>query len=406
MKPTKLFLFLAVAVLLGACTSKKQQPEDVLNAALEKVERIKVAGYEIEEKVKAPYEKEWADIRHCRYIEQDNPQDTTIGASVLHYMEDGSLLSAYDGTNSVTFHHEEKRTVVKDFLDTKSLSLPFRPYTPPFYNYVKSLIRYIQNTSDSIHVDVEETEEDYIYKLSIYEDRQVEFFGRAYKMPHNPYDLSEEDAYSYYTLWIRKADTMPYRYLREMSHNINEVTCYNTEWSEDASASNPIVAMDFVRLHGGYKVHYVGKRDTEKEASDDELLLGKAAPEWTLKDIDGKAVTLESLRGKPTIINLTGLGCGPCIQSYPELVEMSKRFNVVSIESWGKSAQSLRDYAAHHKITYPMLLGEDTVLNAYIGTSRSVPVFFYLDENHIVRKVDRGYAKGMISRSTEGLGWE
>lgn len=29
MKPTKLFLFLAVAVLLGACTSKKQQPEDV-----------------------------------------------------------------------------------------------------------------------------------------------------------------------------------------------------------------------------------------------------------------------------------------------------------------------------------------------------------------------------------------
>ena len=265
MKTTKLFLFLAVAVLLGACKSKTQQPEDVLNAALEKVERIKVAGYEIEEKVKAPYEKEWADIRHCRYIEQDNPKDTTIGASVLHYMEDGSLLSAYDGTNSVTFHHEEKRTVVKDFLDTKSLSLPFRPYTPPFYNYVKSLIRYMQNTSDSIHVDVEETEEDYIYKLSIYEDRQVEFFGRAYKMPHNPYDLSEEDAYSYYTLWIRKADTMPYRYLREMSHNINEVTCYNTEWSEDASASNPIVAMDFVRLHGGYKVHYVGKRDTEKD---------------------------------------------------------------------------------------------------------------------------------------------
>ncbi len=397
---------LAVAVLLGACKSKTQQPEDVLNAALEKVERIKVAGYEIEEKVKAPYEKDWASIRHCRYIEQDNPRDTTIGASVLHYMEDGNLLSAYDGTNSVTFHHEEKRTVVKDFLDTKSLSLPFRPYTPPFYNYVKSLIRYMQNTSDSIHVDVEETEEDYIYKLSIYEDRQVEFFGRAYKMPHNPNDFSEEDAYSYYTLWIRKADSMPYRYLREMSHNINEVTCYNTECSDDASDSNPIVAMDFVRLYEGYKVHYVGKRDTEKETREDELLLGKTAPEWTLKDINGKTVTQESLRGKPTIINFTGLGCGPCIQSYPELVEMSKRFNVVSIESWGKSVQSLRDYAAHHKITYPMLLGEDTVLNAYIGTSRGVPVFFYLDENHIVRKVDRGYAKGMISRSSEGLGWE
>ena len=35
MKPTKLFLALSVAVLLGACKSKTQQPEDVLNAALE-----------------------------------------------------------------------------------------------------------------------------------------------------------------------------------------------------------------------------------------------------------------------------------------------------------------------------------------------------------------------------------
>ncbi|MBR5841718.1 MAG: TlpA family protein disulfide reductase, partial [Bacteroidaceae bacterium] len=79
---------------------------------------------------------------------------------------------------------------------------------------------------------------------------------------------------------------------------------------------------------------------------------------------------------------------------------------VVSIESWGKSAQSLRDYAAHHKITYPMLLGEDSVLNDYVGTYRGVPVFFYLDESHIVRKVDRGYGEGMISRSIEELGWK
>jgi hypothetical protein len=45
---------------------------------LENVERIKVAGYELEEKVKAPYEKEWADIRHCRYIEQDNPKRLNV----------------------------------------------------------------------------------------------------------------------------------------------------------------------------------------------------------------------------------------------------------------------------------------------------------------------------------------
>ncbi|MBO5083612.1 MAG: TlpA family protein disulfide reductase [Bacteroidaceae bacterium] len=405
MKPTKLFLVLAAAVLLGACTPKKQQSEDCLKHALETVERIKVAGYEIEEKVKAPYEKDWSSIRHNRFVEQDNPQDTTIGASALRYGEDGWIFSVYDGINLASFNHDEKRIVVEDFLDAKSQALPFRMYHPPFFSYVKSLIRYMLTTTDSINLDVEETDEDFIYKLSIYEDRQVEFFGRAYKMPENPFALSEEDAYSYYTLWIRKGDAMPYRYLREMSHNVQDVTCHHAEWSEEVTTS-PIVATDLILLHGSYKVHYVGRRDMDKEARQHEQLIGKAAPEWTLKDMNGKSVALSSLRGKPTIINLTGLGCGPCAQAYPELVELSKRYNIVSIESWGKSAQSLRDYAAHHKISYPMLLGEDAVLNAYVGTNRGVPVFFYLDENHIIRKVDRGYAKGMISRSTEELGWE
>ena len=107
MKPTKLLLALSVAVLLGACTPRKLQPEDCLKHALETVERIKVAGYEIEEKVKAPYEKDWSSIRHNRFVEQDNPQDTTIGASALRYGEDGWIFSVYDGINLASFNHDE-----------------------------------------------------------------------------------------------------------------------------------------------------------------------------------------------------------------------------------------------------------------------------------------------------------
>ena len=183
-----------MAVLLGAC-GNKEKPEAYLKIALENVERIKVAGYELEEKAKVPYEKDWSSIRRNKCVEQDNPQDTTIGASALHYDGDGHILSVYDGTNHVYFHHDEKRIVVKDFLDAQSMSLPFRTYQPPFFNYTKSLIRYMLTTNDSISLDVEETKEDYIYKLAIYEDRQVEFFGRDYKMPEDPNIFSEEDAY-------------------------------------------------------------------------------------------------------------------------------------------------------------------------------------------------------------------
>ena len=41
-----------------------------------------------------------------------------------------------------------------------------------------------------------------------------------------------------------------------------------------------------------------------------------------------------------------------------------------------------------------------------VGGDRGVPVYFYLDKNHIIRKVDRGYTHGRIAKSIKELGWE
>lgn len=393
--------------LSTVCTSCNQEltQEEYLKKVLTNVEKIKVAEYEITEKVKAPYEKKWNRIFQVKKIEHDNPADTTLGFSCVEDVKEEKRILVYDGTLAVTVDNNDKTVTVKDFQDKRSKSFPHRPYWPPFFNYVKSLMRYMLTTTDSIQLVREETEEDYIYKLSIYEDQQVEFFGRDYKTTKSPFSLGEEDEYSFYTLWIRKADALPYRYLREMSHQVQDITCRLTTWS-DQPAKEAIVATDYIPKEG-YEVHYVGKEEQKKEGrSFEEQLVGKPAPGWALKDIDGKDISLKSLRGKPTIINLTGLGCGPCALSYPELVEMSKRFNVVSIEAWGNKVQSLIEYVEHHKITYPFLPGNEDVLNAYVDGNRGVPVYFYLNKNHIIQKVDRGYKLGMIGQSVKALGWE
>ena len=397
-------LMMGVASMISCTSSTHEQTlEGYLEKVLANTKKIKVAEYEITSKTKAPYEKGWTLTSEAKIIEHDNPKDTTIGASEVKHNNLG-VSSIYDGTNYVHINHKEKSVTIKDFQDRQSKALPFRMYGPPFFNYVKSLMRYMLTTTDSIQLVREETEEDYIYKLSIYEDQQVEFFGRDYRIPGTSLFFSEEDAYSFYTLWIRKADNMPYRYLREMSHNVQDITCNLISWS-DQPAQKPIVATDYIP-DKGYEVHYAGRSEQKKkDASVDELLVGKAAPEWTLKDMDGKEICLKSLRGKPTIVNLTGIGCGPCALSYSELVEMSKQFNVVSIEAWGNNVQRLIDYAEHHKITYPFLVGNDEVLNAYVGGDRGVPVFFYLDSNHIVRKVQHGYATGIIAQNIKDLGW-
>lgn len=400
-------LMMAAIVVGTTCTSCNREltQEEYLKKVLANVEKIKVAEYETTKKVKAPYEKKWNRIKQGKVTEHDNPADTTLGFSCVEDVKAEKRVLVYDGTLSVTVNDNDKTITVKDFQDKQSKLLPFRLYGPPFFNYVKSLMRYMLTTTDSIQLVREETEEDYIYKLSIYEDQQVEFFGRDYKVPRPPFSLSEEDGYSFYTLWIRKTDEMPYRYLREMNHNVQDITCHLASWS-DQPAKESIVATDYIPEEG-YEVHFVGKEEQKKKAlSVAELLVGKPAPDWTLKDIDGKEVSLKSLRGKPTIINLTGLGCGPCALSYPELVEMSKRFNVVSIEAWGNKVQSLIDYVEHHRITYPFLPGNDEVLNAYVGGDRGVPVYFFLDADHRIQKVARGYNKGTIAKVIKELGWE
>lgn len=46
---------------------------------------------------------------------------------------------------------------------------------------------------------------------------------------------------------------------------------------------------------------------------------GKIAPDFTLQDLDGKNLTLSSLRGKYLVLDFWGSWCGWCIKGFPEM---------------------------------------------------------------------------------------
>jgi hypothetical protein len=169
-------------------------------------------------------------------------------------------------------------------------------------------------TQDSILIDFQDFADSLVFSLTILEDRQVEFFGKAFYMGNTPYNFDETT--SKYTIGINKSTDLPYRVLREMSHDVCSITVsdvkLNTLKLENFKASDYFMPDYAVALYGSGR---------NKEKGSD--LIGKIAPDWVLKDANDHAVALADFKGKVVLIQFTSVSCGPCRASIPFLKRLA-----------------------------------------------------------------------------------
>src|SRR5262249_5738199 len=59
---------------------------------------------------------------------------------------------------------------------------------------------------------------------------------------------------------------------------------------------------------------------------DPEKSIGMPAPEFTLKDLNGKDVALNDYKGKVVLVNFWATWCTPCLGEIPELIEMQEKY--------------------------------------------------------------------------------
>ncbi|MBO3097623.1 TlpA disulfide reductase family protein [Gelidibacter pelagius] len=57
-----------------------------------------------------------------------------------------------------------------------------------------------------------------------------------------------------------------------------------------------------------------------------KTMLDEEAPSFSLKDMDGKEVSLEALKGKTVILDFWATWCGPCIASFPGMQEVVTKY--------------------------------------------------------------------------------
>lgn len=137
--------------------------------------------------------------------------------------------------------------------------------------------------------------------------------------------------------------------------------------------------------------------------------VGKPAPlNFTLKDMNGVNVKLESFKGKIILLNFWATWCPPCKVEIPDLIALQEQYRndlVVLGFSVDDTAEQLRPFAAEYQINYPVLvgLGHENVQEAY-GPMWGIPVTVIIDrEGRIARKQSGIRTREQIEREIKAL---
>lgn len=101
--------------------------------------------------------------------------------------------------------------------------------------------------------------------------------------------------------------------------------------------------------------------------------------EFTLKDVEGKDVSLASYKGKVVLIDFWATWCGPCKVEIPHFIEFQDKYGSKGLQIVGISVDDpvdkLLPYVKEMGMNYPVLqgLGRDEVQDAY-GPILGIPV--------------------------------
>lgn len=121
-------------------------------------------------------------------------------------------------------------------------------------------------------------------------------------------------------------------------------------------------------------------------------LVGKPAPDFSLKDEKGNTIRLNRYRGKVVLLHFWATWCPPCVEEFPSLDKMVKKFDPakfvllpLSVDEEGINA--IREFRKRVSFGFPVVLDSKADVADLYGTYR-LPESFLIDgSGKVVKKI-------------------
>ncbi|MGE3956520.1 MAG: TlpA disulfide reductase family protein [Vicinamibacterales bacterium] len=123
---------------------------------------------------------------------------------------------------------------------------------------------------------------------------------------------------------------------------------------------------------------------------------------FTVRDVDGKAISMADLRGKVVLVNFWATWCPPCRAEIPDLVKLQEKYKdrlvIIGVSEDEIPPEEVKAFAVGQKVNYPIVMATPELQKIFKGVS-ALPTTFVIDPEG---KIQQRHV-GMLNAETTEL---